>query len=90
MIYTIDNQSYKFITIEEDSSKATLFRHFKGKMYKIYTIAKDSETLEDIVVYQQQYDSFKYFVRPCKMFFSNVDHTKYPEVKQQKRFMIVD
>lgn len=89
MTYTINNEKFEFITILEDEENATLFRHFKGKLYKIVLIAKDSENLEDIVVYQQQYDDFAYFTRKASMFFSNVDKEKYPNVLQEKRFMMI-
>ena len=67
-----------------------IFRHFKGKMYTIICIATHSETLEPQVVYQQLYEPYKVFVRPLDMFMSEVDHQKYPEVKQLYRFEKVD
>ena len=44
------------------------YRHFKGKIYKVLHIAKHSETLEDIVVYQAMYGEKGIWVRPKKMF----------------------
>ena len=32
--------------------KAGRYRHFKGKEYEVIAVAKDSETLEDMVVYR--------------------------------------
>ena len=55
------------------------YRHFKGKEYFVEGIAKDSETLEDLVLYL-----------PLSMFLSEVDHQKYPEVKQTYRFEEVE
>ena len=89
MRYKINNEEFEFITIIEDEMNATLFKHFKGKMYKIVLIAKSADDLNDIVVYQKQYDDYGYFTRKASEFFSDVDKVKYPDVLQLKRFMIV-
>jgi hypothetical protein len=44
------------------------YRHFKGKIYKVLHVAKHSETLEDIVVYQAMYGEQGIWVRPKSMF----------------------
>ena len=44
------------------------FRHFKGNEYRLWHVAKDSETLERMVVYQALYGQHGYWVRPEKMF----------------------
>ena len=44
------------------------YRHFKGNIYKVLHIAKHSETLEDIVVYQAMYGEQGIWVRPKSMF----------------------
>ena len=44
------------------------YRHFKGNIYKVLHIAKQSETLEDIVVYQAMYGEKGIWVRPKSMF----------------------
>ena len=44
------------------------YRHFKGNVYRVLHIAKHSETLEDIVVYQAMYGEKGIWVRPKAMF----------------------
>ncbi len=49
------------------------YRHFKGNIYKLIGIAKDSETLEEMVVYQAMYGERQMWVRPAEMFFEKVE-----------------
>ena len=44
------------------------YRHFKGNLYRVLHIAKHSETLEDMVVYQAMYGDRDIWVRPKAMF----------------------
>lgn len=79
-----DQTKIEFTTILEDKEKATTFRHFKGHEYKIVTIAKASDNLNDIVVYQGQYDNKPCWTREIEEFFSKTDKTKYPDAQEYR------
>lgn len=44
------------------------YRHFKGNEYEVLHIAKNSETMEDMVVYKALYGEGGIWVRPLSMF----------------------
>ena len=50
-----------------------VYRHFKGKRYRVLSLAQHSETLEEMVVYQQLYGEKSVWVRPLEMFLGAVE-----------------
>lgn len=53
------------------------YRHFKGKEYRLLGVAKHSETLEDMVVYQALYGQGGLWVRPAAMWQETVEREGY-------------
>jgi hypothetical protein len=62
------------------------YRHFKGKEYELLDIAIHAETGEEYAVYRALYGQRLLYVRPLKIFLSEVDKEKYPDAKQKYRF----
>jgi hypothetical protein len=57
-----------------DRIKPGRYRHFKGNEYKLLYIARHSETLEEMVVYQALYGEYGIWVRPASMWNELVEH----------------
>jgi len=71
-----------------------IVQHFKREfehegnqyLYEIVGLAHHSETDETLMVYRALYGEGKMCARPVEMFYSEVDRSKYPDVKQKFRF----
>ena len=56
-----------------DEPKAGIYSHFKGNYYRLLHIARHSETLEPMVVYQALYGERGIWVRPLAMWSEMVE-----------------
>lgn len=72
-----------------------VYRHFKGFIAKVITIAAHTETGEMLVIYvctgtgNDSGHKNGIYARPLEMFLSEVDREKYPDVKQKYRFELI-
>ena len=55
-------------------------------LYVIRDFANHTETCETLVIYQALYAPFDTFARHYETFCEEVDHKKYPDIKQKFRF----
>ena len=62
------------------------YRHFKGNEYQVIGVAKHSETLEPMVVYQALYGEKGIWVRPATMWNEIVEKDGY----KGPRFIFID
>jgi len=53
--------------------KPGLYRHYKGNDYRVVGLARHSETLAPLVVYQALYGEHGLWVRPAAMFVETVE-----------------
>ena len=74
--------------LEREIKIGCIYKHFKGTYHKVIGIAKDSETLEEKVVYSH-IDTGELWIREKNDFLSLVDKKKYPDVNQKYRFELV-
>jgi hypothetical protein len=58
------------------SIKPGIYKHSKtGNLYRVHFVAKHSETLEDMVIYEALYDNkmSKFWARPLAMFEGEIE-----------------
>ena len=87
--------------IRTDITVGDIVQHFKREtlshpgnlyLYKILAFAEHTETKAMLVIYQALYKDpsknidYTIFARPMDMFMSEVEHDKYPDIKQKYRF----
>jgi hypothetical protein len=72
----------------QDLVIGALYMHYKQKKYRVLGVAKHSETLEELVVYEALYENKlgKLWVRPKTMFCENVKVGDY----EGPRFKLIE
>ena len=79
---------------ENPFREGDIVQHFKRELhsegntylYRIIGMATHSETREQMMIYRALYGSRELYARPLSMFLSEVDHEKYPPIRQKYRF----
>lgn len=66
--------------------KGDIYRHFKGRKYKILDIAVCTETGEEMVIFETAEGTRKVFASFLETFLSPLDVGKYPHADQKYRF----
>ena len=63
------------VILVEELKVGGTYRHYKNKLYKVIGVAKHSETLEDLVIYEALYENetSKLWARPKQMFLEEVE-----------------
>ncbi|WP_153774551.1 DUF1653 domain-containing protein [Pseudomonas sp. MNR3A] len=62
-----------------------VYRHYKGPEYRVFSVARHSESEEWMVFYQSLYGDYGFWVRPLSMFQESVE----VDGEQVPRFALV-
>ena len=81
-------KAWRKMLSERFMTKERYFQHFRGGKYKLIGFGQDTETLEDVVIYQELYGMQKYWVRPFDIFFSKVKDGDGNEVDRFKEISL--
>jgi len=81
-----NNENNNILTSGEHPIKPGKYLHFKGNHYDVVGFAKNSETLDDMVIYRALYGESKIWVRPLSMW---QDTVKDENGKKVKRFKYI-
>lgn len=98
-----DRMMNTVVDITRGIREGSIVKHFKHEyakrpdlyIYKVLASAENTETGERFVVYQALYKddsmgvNYGVYCRPYEMFFSEIDHEKYPEYHQKYRFELL-
>jgi hypothetical protein len=63
-----------------------IYKHFKGDLYLVEDVAIFNEDDTELVIYRALYEDTRLYARPKDMSLSEVNHVKYPDVKQKYCF----
>ena len=82
---------FKRETVSDEELKTNPMKY----LYLIVGTSRHTETGEEMVIYKPLYDAecmrgVDYAARPLEMFTSEVDHEKYPDIKQKYRFELLE
>ena len=82
---------------EREFRPGDIVKHFKSEentpeenaklkhYYRIIGTGMETGTGNIYMIYQALYGNYQIFLRPYDMFMSEVDHRRYPEIKQKYR-----
>lgn len=65
--------------------KGTKLKHYKGGLYTVIAVATESETGNEVIVYQNDADK-RIWVRPIDMFYEDV----YYKFESVARFIVIE
>jgi len=61
-----------YSSLAQSIATGEIYEHYKGFQYKVLSVARYSETLEELVVYQVLYGEKDVWVRPLSMFVETI------------------